>query len=97
MLTKEDLNNKYSKNCDDTTNQKYKWYSFFNQFVINKEVILKDRFWNFEEKQAIAKFFDNKNVYGLAIYSRVFMHEHLDVIVILNRRAFYGKNEKEKN
>jgi hypothetical protein len=61
--------------------------------VINEDDILKDNFWNDEEKQAIAKIFNHEKVAGVAMYPSAFMHEHLDIIVIFNRENFYGNKK----
>ncbi|MCP3660752.1 MAG: hypothetical protein GY830_10810 [Bacteroidetes bacterium] len=101
MISDEELKKNYGKNYEETDEKKYKWYLFINQLVINKEVILEDDFWSWEEKKGVAKVLNNEKVEGVAMYSRVFMQEHLDVIIIFYRRKFFyeksRKNEKEKN
>lgn len=85
MISDEELRKNYAKSCEDPFEKKYKWYTFFEQFAIDKDVILDDEFWNNEEKEKIKVLLRGEKMQGWEIVSRLCHDTHLEVCVICKK------------
>lgn len=85
MISNEKLRSTYAKNCENTVDKKYKWYSCLSQLAIDKDEILKDNFWNASEKEKIKLLLKGWKIQNWHLETRLCHDTHLDVCIIYKK------------